>query len=292
MRTIVTIHSSQQPADGIISTLVLLGGKLPDKIRVKNWNPATKPVFDMFDELRPDLIVCDAHTAPKMNRALQEYGTKLVVCGGMPAHDLQPDLILFNDSVPEMIKKHCEFPYLSISPAANLGKYRNGKVVEDKKSDVLYFASQKEPQNSEASILGLLSSMDLKFKIIGYRRPLLQYVGQTNVYETADFLASAKITIDVNGAQKYDVAAQGGFCLSNKSGLFPHIAEFSPEGWAEAIEDYLGNDDKRTKLAKAIHSQVIKQDTYFHRLADMFIELDWDEEHNQTIEILEQLVAK
>lgn len=291
MRTIVTVPSNQQPANGIVSTLSLLSNKTND-IKVVHWNPASKPAFDMFDELKPDLVLCDGQTAPSMSKVIKEYGTKLIICGSMPPHGLEPDLILFSEQVPEMIIKHCEYPSLAIKNAADISKYRNGKFSEDKSTEILYYASQKEPQNNEASILGLLSGLKWQFKIIGYRRPLLQYVGRTSVYETADFFASAKITIDINSAQQYDVAAQSGFCISNKSGLFPHIEEFSPEEWEDTIEVAMQDEHKRGVVSSQAHEEVIANHTYFHRLAEVFEKLGWNDEQQLTLETLSKVVSK
>ncbi len=292
MRTIVIVYSLEHPLNGIISTIGVLDNKL-DNIRMINWNPSTKPVFDMFDELKPDLIICNATTAPTMQKAIDEYGTKLIVCGGIPPNNLKPDLVLFSDLVPDMVKKHCESPYINVKKAANLGKFRGGKFEEDKKTDVLYYASQPTSQTNEADILSILSGMSYQFKIIGYRRPLIQYIGQTSVYETANFFASAKLSIDIGGQQEYDIAAQKGCCLSNQdSDLFPSVTDVSVEQWSKRIEELLEKDKLRASIAKSAYKKVISEHTYFHRLVDIFNNLGWSEEAEQTSEILKELTSK
>ena len=87
---------------------------------------------------------------------------------------------------------------------------------------ILFFASAEIPTQKEINILGKLSSMELPCKIRGYHRPFVQYVGQVSISEIANFLASARIIIDVDQSCLFDVAAQGGFAISNiENDIFP-----------------------------------------------------------------------
>ncbi len=291
MQTIVTVYASSQPTDGIMSSLALMDTKCDD-IKVINWNPQIKPAFDMFEELKPDLLITDAATTPNLTNSLKQYPCQLIVCGSMPPFDLEPDLLLLADPISDTFKEHCEFPYLVIKPAANIGKFRQGKKDPKKETDILYFASEATPQVDEVDILSVLSGLSHSFRIIGFRRPLLQYIGLTSVYETSDFFASAKITIDINGASEYDVAAQHGFCLSNhKSRLYPHIVEdeFVPETWTQKLEDLLQDESKRKSTAKIAYKKVMGNNTYFHRLADVFNKIGWTKEAQQALDIFKEV---
>lgn len=291
MRKIVTIYSGTQPADGIMSTLAYMDAKT-DKLSVVDWQPGLKSSFDMFEEQKPDLIIADSTRIPDLNRALEEYKCQLVVCGGMPPYELKPDLVLLHETVPDMIAKHCPWPYLTLKNAANLGKFRDGSFNEQKSCDILYFASSREPQKSEVDVLSTLAGMKYSFKIIGYKRPLLNYVGRTSVYETADFFASAKITIDIGGSQEYDVAAQQGFCISDrKSSLFPNVDEFSVSNWSEKISSLIEDEGKRSSTSKIAHKKVMNGNTYFHRMSEVFQKLEWTEEAELVKEIFEELTT-
>jgi len=289
MRTIVTIYSDSQPADGIMSTLSALDAK-NENFRVVDWNPNVKPAFDMFAELNPDLIISDATNTPNLSGALKEYSCKTVVCGSMPPASLEPDLLLLPESIPEMIIKHCTLPYLQVKNAANYAKFRGGKRDRKKQADILYFASHKEAQSQEADILSILSGLPYSFRVVGHKRPLLQYVGATTLQETADFMASSKIVIDIGGFQLHDIAMQKGFYLSNvENGLYPCLHSLDPEKIEERVEDLLSQDKKRDSIAKKAYKETVSKDTYFHRLSEAFILLGWDDEAKEVTKTLKEL---
>ena len=290
-KRIVIIYSNDCPTNGITSTLAYLGNK-DENFQVFNWNPANKATFDMFEEVKPDLLVVDSKLTPNLANAIAEYDTKLVVCGNFIPNEIEPDLICFPHNISENIIKHTSCPFEIIEPAANLSKFRNGVKEDNKYTHILFFASAEIPTQKEINILGKLSSMELPFKIIGYHRPFVQYVGQVSISEIANFLASARIIIDVDQSCLFDVAAQGGFAISNiENDIFPKY-----ESLEESILTWTANDPDITnnikKISKAAKKKIMKKDTYFHRTATMFERIGWSQESTLTINHIDNVESK
>lgn len=284
-KRIITIHSDSYPMNGISSTAFYLD-TIYDEFKVINWNPSVKPVFDMFEEMKPDLLITDAELTPNLKSALTEFDTKLIICGKFVPHELEPDLVCFPIDVSNVMLKHIDLPYEVVKPAVNLAKFRHGKQQADKQTDVLFFASTAQPSQDEIDILEILSSLKLRFKIIGHKRPFLQYVGRTDTVETSDFFASSKITIDVNNSSLFDIAAQGGFVISNVANeLYPETSSIE-----EGIEYWLDKDKDRIKIGKSAKKKVVKDDTYFHRMATIFSKLGWDLESKLTIDCIDKII--
>ena len=68
-KRIVIIYSNDCPTNGITSTLAYLGNK-DENFQVFNWNPANKATFDMFEEVKPDLLVVDSKLTPNLANAI------------------------------------------------------------------------------------------------------------------------------------------------------------------------------------------------------------------------------
>tara|TARA_R110000803_G_scaffold41244_1_gene88721 strand:- start:3625 stop:4539 length:915 start_codon:yes stop_codon:yes gene_type:complete len=298
MYTIITLPTTSTLSDGIASTLAAMSVKEPGILETKMWLPNKKPIFDMLEESRPSYVIADCDAVPDMTKALKEFpDTKLILLGNTPCShaELIPDFWGVSPGISKIILKNSAAKKtVEIEPAAALALYNRGEKIDSYGVDLVYIANSLNILDGELDMLSIMSSLAHSFRIIGYHRPFLQYVGQANTVEMSNYLASAKIVIDTNKRTLYDAGAQEGFALSTvENKYYPCLlkdGELDTDYIISTTKEWLDRDISRKKMGKAIKKKVLESDTYFHRVSDIFSSMGDDNLAKSALSTLETLL--
>ena len=249
-----------------------------------------KPVFDMLDELKPDLFLClsEDFNNPILGDALGEYNVDTVVFGlGYPADKITPRLLCIDDQVSDTILENVTVPYYKLKSAANIAQFNNGVIDTKYDSDILYI-SNCTLRTGILNILTELSNSDLKLKICGNQPvPLPEYIGYADCVNISNLLASATIALDFDGNIRMNAASNKTMCISNiDNTIFP---SFDDNDIKDVIEHYL-TDSKHRKHQINLAYKFAKENTYYHRLIDISMLLNWCDILNESQRKIEELV--
>lgn len=258
------------------------------------WFKEKKPVFDMFDEIGPDILICqDSDIDDSIIQALKEYqDTKLILIGSHIPEGLIPDILCVPFELMDFQKKLLTetVPHVIILVNhANIAQYRKGNYNPKFESDILYLTTNIEENNLDTIEKLLHPNKDYKVKICGINNIATpEYLGQINISQACDLMASTKICMDFNGHITKDAATNKTFCLSNfENDLFPYYD--GVEDMFKKIDKFLKNEKKRKQIVKKAYKTVIEDDTYLHKTIEIFEQLGFDNQARETEEILEKL---
>ncbi len=254
------------------------------------WDKKAKPTFDMFDEIKPDVIILTAADVDQtVVAALQEYkATKVVFFGVTVPDGITPSLMSYPRklSTPQLAKINSGgLPYVQIQPAADVAKFSKGKYNKQHTSEILYITGLPYQETLIPHIL--CSLLDYDIKIVGPRPiPFAEYVGNVNLKILCDLMKSTQIGLDFMGLHTLDYAANKVFCLSSdKNDVVPY---FTQESYKDDIARFLNNHKLMDKHIESAYDHVISSHTYFHRTADVLNGLGYDKEAKKCIEYLEK----
>lgn len=234
----------------------------------KIWHPEKLPINDVVDIYKPDILLFDIKYVDKnlINFSKQNSKTKLVLFGNGIPEDLKIDVICALPQTSSVIKKHIEsgdHKTLYLHDSANVVSIWGGLRKDYLSCDIGYYSFINDPRLSKEKIRVLHRLSDIgQLKIFGPNKlPLPTYIGSIPVEEISSLYHSANISVDFNGEQLLDIAANGGFAISNLSNqLFPPISE---------VEEFIKNEKKRTSIIKRAKSNVLNNDTCYHRLYEI-----------------------
>jgi hypothetical protein len=208
------------------------------------WNPLTKPAFDVFDEFQPDLFVSMGTPKKARNKCSKERGWRTRVVDRGEAPPAG-DTFLFYPGT-----KH---PFFECDVA----------IVEDYNRKM-------------ARCLSVLCnpSSGLRVKIFGdVPSPFPQYLGRITDNVARDIYASARLTICFS-----EHGIHGGWMGATLSGGRVWRGPFSPSTITEAAiaASHLQGGGGR--------GEILRSDTYWHRVADIFSDAGLPKEAARTME--------
>jgi len=167
------------------------------------WNPASKPIMDMFDEVKPDIVISagEIFLDKATKFAKKAYPKTIMICAG-PIEDY---LVEPNFCIGEY--QHKNLPLLAFGDGPMVGKIGNPSVEQHLKSDVVCITSNirefTELDNQIIQYLGSMSS--IVFKAFGTNKiPVKNYLGIVDHQTEADAINSSKIVLDLDGGSGYD----------------------------------------------------------------------------------------
>jgi len=262
--------------DGIINA----SAEVFDKVVL--WEPHAKPMFDLFDEVKPDVVYCDIKYVTKsfMSACKQYEDVKLVLFAEGIPRDFEPDLVCAQPNLSPMLKKHLELgghKVEYIHDYADIIMYWTGEADDTIASDIA-FVSNGDMASSPVQKIELFSTVGRlgQLKIAGSSRiPIPQYIGTIKDDRIVSFLKSTKIAIDWNGENLLTCAANGIFTMSTiPNDLFPHI---TVDNAAEIIPKTLKNGKFMRRTSRKAQQQVLRSGTCYHRLMQITSALELDE---------------
>ena len=246
------------------------------------WNHLNKPAFDLFDEVVPELVLCDINfVTQEFLDAANESDAKIIWFGKALQEGFTPDLVVIENSIPTVLKKHLEngiAPVFYLNAFADLVKYSGGVTDERLTCDVGFVCSSFDPAKMKTWKLLLEIGHRFNMKVVGHPVPVPYYLGRMEDSRYIDFLKSSAIALDIDGGNLINNAANGIFTVSNVvNKLFPTI---TLKDYDEVISHHLDCPEVREKITKEAQTMVLQSDTVYHRLADIFDMLYLPEEHS------------
>jgi hypothetical protein len=244
------------------------------------WDKRVKPAYDMFDELKPDLLLCGTGDVDEtIVRALEEYKqTKVIFFGFGTPVGLNPALICYppqlSDSQISIINpKH--IPYVRLDVAANVARFCGGHNVEKYHSDILFISDNPNINEAVMSIFANLIQ-DFRAKILGpIHLGIPYYLGNAQLNVLCDNIKSTKCGLDFMNKHVYDYFINKVFCLSFDSEEF--APRLTPENFSDEIRRFMSSDKLRAKHTKIAFQTIREKHTYFHRLKDVFDTLGYED---------------
>jgi hypothetical protein len=264
------------------------------------WVPNNKPLFDLFDELKPDIFICHIDfISPIIDDVLQEYSdTKFVgLSDSMFAMRKQPDLMCLETNTmydPFHPLDHYNGPRLSYDVCANPVLFKNGKYTKELATDILYISNYQNPR--EDVVLSILRFLSKKYqiKVFGnHRLHIPEYLGILDAMEISNAMASAKLTLDIFDSNRFDYAINKLCCLYN-NGQYDN-----PDIWptyntldqlSSSVDLLLKEENKRVSLAKKAYNYVKDCRTYFHYCYKFFVLLGMQEEADKCLDKVKEIL--
>lgn len=254
------------------------------------WSPLQRSALDMFDELKPDIFICEGIDIDEGIRiGLNDYQhTKLVLFGMSAPNDVNPSLMCF----PSQLNKEQAsllntkgLPAVQLGVAANLAKFCRGKYVPSYASDLLYISDIQWMGTAIPSVIERL--IQYRLKIVGpHRMPYPEYVGTCSLPTLCDIMKSTTIGFDFTNKHIYDYAINKVFCISTEH------SEFCPQLQSiDEIGKYIGAEKLRKKHIKEAYKYV-KDHTYFHRAAEVCKMLELPEISERLITVVKSILAE
>jgi hypothetical protein len=218
---------------------------------VYRWDEDAKPAYDMVHEIEPDLILYkQEHVTEPLVAAAEESGVKLYCID-------------------------------NIQPAANLVELKN-VTDRSKNVDLSVVTDLAHPD------LAKFHNYNIRVVSFGNRVPTNSYVGIVNPDEAREFVCRSKVFVDFDGNNNMmcDAAAAGVHVVSVNKTFFPEDL-VPPHTSLESLQKAVDGVLKKNKVSEVMEF-VLKENTYFHRAAQVLTEAGFEEEAKEYLEILER----
>lgn len=215
------------------------------------WDKHIKPTFDMFEEFKPDIVMCYTKDIDNcLVDAIKEYQ--------------KPCVVLETEGIFE--------PFIAFNPlpASNPVQYGKAMPLLRYKTDVMYFSYIETLKG--IPFLDILT--EYNFKIFGPKKiPYPQYLGYLpNIKEYSNAMRSTKVFIDING---YDVLNASLLGINTISyGLNPLIYPNNFRSFTSISEltEHLNYKLKHPKF-DIKQKEFALENTFFHRVYELFQKL-------------------
>lgn len=233
MRVVCT-HKNDSYVAGLSSTLGHVYGH-----DFKLWDCHNKPVFDVFDEVKPELLIIHIeYCNEQLFQALKEYSNTKVLCITNEPNQVFPGFA----------------PHYDLADVVHYGR---GKVKPYLHTDVLYYSCI--PVTEELTNTLCFLSNRFAVKIFGPAQvELPQYLGDLDFRQTANAFASATINLDFHNHSRFNA-------IINKTLSVDHT-ELELD---QAIRTYLNENKLYKKKVKELYEHTKNASTFHHHLADV-----------------------
>ena len=291
MNVICTFKDNQQ-THGICATL----SKLNHTVAI--WSPEHKPIFDIFDEVKPDIFFCHQDFVnPLIDDVLYEYKNIKFVGLSDSKFPLkkQPDLVCLETSTlydPFHPLDGYEGERIFYKDYANVALYNSGTPQKKLETDLLYLSLYKNPRDDVLIPTLRFLAKQFQLKIFGnHTLPLPEYLGMLPPSDISNAMASAKVAIDIYDFNRYDYATNKTCCIvnhTNKEDIWESSNKFNE--LADKIQLLLNEENKRKSLINKAFNFVKKDQTYFHFCAKILSVLGFPKEAEKCLEELKELL--
>ena len=231
------------------------------------WEDKYKPFFDMMEELKPNIVVCQSHQiTAQMFQTLQKHNTKLIVDGLGNWTDIKPDLILFQNKPSDIVIKNLgDIKYYCVERCANTAQYRGGSYHKSLKSDVLVITDDFTPE-MEQDIWRLIDKYQVK--IVGKNKiHLPTYLGNASHAAIMDLMKSTKIALDYNEHMLYNYIYNSVFCITSVPNQFCWYGN----DVVQLVDKYIDKPQCRQNKKKKARQLLLKEKrVYEDKVVDIF----------------------
>ena len=254
---IVIQESLGRMGQGLASSVVWI-----PQCEVITWNPAEKPVMDMFDEVKPDIVISSSEVfSDKATEfAKKAYPNAIMICvGHIEDYLVEPNFCIGQH-------QHRNLPILAFGDGPMLGKIGNPSVEECLRSDVVCITSNvRELTELDNQIIQYLSSMSsITFKAFGTNKiPVKNYLGIVDHQTEANAINSSKIILDLDGGSGYDGLWLKKNVITTKEIDFSTRVNNALE-CKKALDEILSEEENPALIT------LVQTRTYFDLTCDMF----------------------
>jgi len=256
----IVVSSSNESMGGLAASLMAL--KLPTVF----WTKQTKSTYDMLAEAKPSVLFCCSEDidggfcqAVRKYRGRVNKDLKVVVVGGF-IKGLEADLVCVPDGVSQVMIKNLACKNIPFPKSANIAQISGGEYNEKYGADLLLVSDE----DIDVKTLDFFHSLKgVKIKIVGknvVESPL--YLGK---YESYKALSSLFLSSKCYFGHKYLLESYYNQCCG-----FNYIDMTDNSEILATIQE----NKLRHKHIKEERKLVIQSLTYFHRLTEIFTELN------------------
>lgn len=249
-----------------------------DEVSALGWVESQKPVFDVFDETRPDIVVLTRkHLKPTVEKLIKQYNSKVIMIDGFDCEYEKIDLT-------------------KLESATNIVQYRNGEKEDRYISDCLYLSMDEWDTLGNEHVPECLSCLiypnsKLKLKIFGkYKFPFAEYLGNISQKGINNALSSTKIVLVFNKKILPTLAYNKCFCLVHESIGNTEYPSFSKDNIRSSINDWLHNSKTKKAIINTQYEASLKN-TYLDIAKDIFIKLGYEDKAELCIKKKQELVS-
>ena len=236
------------------------------------WNHQHKPMLDMFDEIKPDIVFLhESQIDQAFLMACHQFDFKYVLLSENP---LPPQLVKSPNAIlthPLFIDKFSTNDHvIKLQPMASVTEIHNAEYSEELACDILVNTTGVQLNDEINNILSYLS-IAYNIKIIGDNPVFLpQYLGRVNMVERANFIASCKVMIDLNQYDFWDASYLHIASLSFYPTQPYTIAFNNIKTLKDSINSLLGNSLVHDKYVEECYHHTTESHTCYHAAAQIF----------------------
>lgn len=264
-----------------------------DDIEASPWEPKRFPVFDVMDDVKPDVVFLSLKDIDNTTiEAVKTYkDTKFVLFSQVVPPEIEDliSLLIAEPSTSDFLRKniqHPDRPTLYLSDCADLVDIYGQESNPKWSCDIGYFLDHNDPETYTNQIPVFCEMAKLcRLKIVGpYRMGLPEYLGNISFKNLSQFYKSCNIVIDYDGHTLLNAASNGVFCLSAlHNHLYPTL-DF--ENLEEQLTSFLNNKPARNKITKKANKAILASDTSFHRMSTILKTIGYKKESRMIIDKL------
>jgi spore maturation protein CgeB len=257
------------------------------------WNPNRKPIFDAFDETKPDILIFSPDSISRgLVSCLKENPTiKGILIIGRPQDISREDISLIMSLIidtdrPNLVVKiftdlieNFELKTITSLPAADTTIFYPRTFQKNWSSDLTFIGEYTE-ENANYILPLCESDYPHSIRIFGRAEnetewPVPNYVGKIREENIPNIYSSSKIVIDLsNGIDQFNIWACQGFCLTNdKTHLLDTVYFYDPESLWKLVEYYMTRPQDRKNISENLQLEVIKGHTYQDRIKEILNEI-------------------
>ena len=224
------------------------------------WDSETKPVMDMFDELKPDILFCEGNiSARELHIARANYPrVAIVLMADEDFSSFSPNLILTHE-------KSEDFPSIKPSVGANIAQINRGTKREKLESEIVCFSDDLNIDARVGAILDFVCNT-YKTKIFGSQKiQVPNYLGIIDNNIKADAICSSKIMLDLGQDSWRDSCSLGVTPLVLSEDTISNIGTFTDIASLKREIDKALEENKNNNILK----MMIYNKTYFDLVCEI-----------------------
>tara|TARA_R100001163_G_C5066508_1_gene204976 strand:+ start:2975 stop:4021 length:1047 start_codon:yes stop_codon:yes gene_type:complete len=204
---------------------------------------------------------------------------------------------------------------VSMMHGADVFDYAGSGVIDNLKSDVTFIGGYwpYKAERLDPYMIRLCNPVGkFNIKIFGGSSwPVVQYCGHISNENVKHAFRSSLVCPNVSEPHSQDfgydiierpfkILMSGGFCISDyvesmANDVFTNeelVFAKTPEEFEKLVSYYVNNPEERLPYIQRGYESVLRNHTYFHRIADLFNELQMPEQAEKCLEALEKMIEE
>ena len=222
------------------------------------WNVEAKSMMDMFDESKPNIIfIHESQLDKSFDIISNEYNFKYILFTSnekvVEPLVKKPNLILTLPLQRQNFSTNNNI--MNVKPIVKVAQIHNAHYSPKLISEVLVNTTQVINDDNFQQVLAFLID-NYKTKIIGDQPvPFLHYLGETNIFERANFIKSAQVVVDFSLQEILDAA-------------YLNIPSISSHQFNNSFLHFTSTTELKQQIDSLLHNQLIRKQ-YINNIRDV-----------------------